>query len=83
MMVLTYSGYLADETPELFMSLPAPTAWFLYGFWPAEFLVVLLYVLLFSRSIATPDDMERFREIVAARRAQTDHSPQPGPPGSS
>ena len=83
MMVLTYSGYLADETPELFMSLPAPTAWFLYGFWPAEFLVVLLYVLLFSRSIATPDDMERFREIVAARRAQTDYSPQPGPPGSS
>ncbi|HIE93276.1 MAG TPA: hypothetical protein EYQ83_10595 [Acidobacteria bacterium] len=59
------------------MSLPAPTAWFLYGFWPAEFLVVLLYVLLFSRSIATPDDMQRFREIVAARRAdigRSDHS---------
>ena len=50
------------------ISLPAPTAWFLYGFWPAEFLVVTLYVLVFSRSIATREDMERFRGIVAARR---------------
>jgi hypothetical protein len=80
MMVVTYSGSLADQTPELFLSLPAPTAWFLYGFWPAEFLVVVLYVVLFSRSIATPDDLQRFREIVAARRAETG---QPGQSGSA
>ena len=68
MMVVTYQGYLDDAGGRLFFSLPAPTAWFLYGFWPAEFLVVTLYVLVFSRSIATREDMERFRGIVAARR---------------
>ena len=33
--------------------------------WPAQFLVVGLYVLLFRREIVTRRDMDRFREIVA------------------
>ncbi len=77
LMVWTYRGYLTDAAPALFFGLPAPTAWFLYGLWPAEFLVVLLYVLLFRRSIVTPADMQRFREIVAARRAATGQSDRP------
>ena len=68
MMVVTYQGYLDDVGSPLFFSLPVPTAWFLYGFWPAQFLVVTLYVLVFSRSIVTREDMERFRGIVAANR---------------
>lgn len=75
MMVWSYRVYMTDAIPVLFFGLPAPTAWFLYGFWPAEFLVVLLYVVLFSRSIATPAVMRRFEEIVAARRAADGHSP--------
>ena len=82
MMVLSYRAYLTDATPALFFGLPAPAAWFLYGFWPAELLVVLLYVLLFSRSIVTPDQMRRFEEIVAARRAATISPSEPGPTGS-
>ena len=68
MMVVTYQGYLDDVGSPLFFALPAPTAWFLYGFWPAQFLVVTLYVLVFGRSIVTREDMERFRGIVAANR---------------
>ena len=68
MMVVTYQGYLDDVDSPLFFSLPVPTAWFLYGFWPAEFLVVALYVLVFPRSIVTREDMERFRGLVAANR---------------
>jgi hypothetical protein len=82
MMVLSYRTYLTDATPALFFGLPAPTAWFLYGLWPAEFLVVLLYVALFSRSIVTPDQMRRFEAIVAVRRAAAGHSSPSGPPGS-
>ena len=70
MMVVSYRGHLAD--PEaVFLTLPIPTAWFLYGFWPAQFLVVGLYVLLFDRAVVTPHDLARFREILAwsARRA--------------
>lgn len=82
MMVLSYRAYMTDPAPALFFGLPAPTAWFLYGFWPAEFLVVLLYVVLFSRSIATPAVMRRFEDIVAARQAAAAHSPHSGQAGS-
>lgn len=68
MMVVTYRGYLDEVAHPLFFSLPAPTAWFLYGFWPGEFLVVTLFVLVFSRSIVTRADLERFREVVVAHR---------------
>ena len=68
MMVVTYQGYLDDVGSPLFFALPVPTAWFLYGFWPAQFLVVTLCVLVFGRSIVTREDMERFRGIVAANR---------------
>ena len=67
-MVVTYQGYLGDATPTLFFSLPAPTAWFLYGFWPAQFCVVTLYALMFTRSIVTRQDMSRFHGILAERR---------------
>jgi len=64
MMVVSYRGYLADPDAA-FLALPVPTAWFLYGFWPVQFLVVALYVLLFDREIVTRQDLERFREILA------------------
>ena len=64
MMVVSYRGYLADPDAA-FLALPVPTAWFLYGFWPAQFLVVGLYVLLFDQEIVTRQDMDRFREILA------------------
>ena len=64
MMVVSYRGYL-DDPDAFFLALPVPTAWFLYGFWPAQFLVVALYVLLFDREIVTRRDVDRFREIRA------------------
>lgn len=66
MMAVSYGGYL-DDPHAAFLALPVPTAWFLYGFWPAQFLVVALYVLLFDREIVTRRDLERFREILARR----------------
>ena len=41
-----------------------------YAFWPAQFLVVVLYVLVYDRSIVTGQDMTRFREILAKRRVE-------------
>ena len=72
LMVVTYARYLADPGGPLMLGLPLPTAWFIYAFWPTQFLVVVLFVLYFHRAVVTPDDMTRFREIVAARRARTE-----------
>ncbi len=68
MMVVTYSGYLDIAAPLPFLALPAPTAWFLYGFWPAQFLVVALYVQFFRRAVLSGEQLARFREIAAAGR---------------
>ena len=67
-MVVSYQGSLGGATPSLFFSLPGPTAWLLYGYWPAQFVVVALYVLVFNRAVITSKDVARFREIVAAER---------------
>ena len=81
MMVVSYRGYLADPDAA-FLALPAPTAWFLYGFWPAQFLVVGLYVLLFDREIVTGRDLYRFREILARHARSGGPAPRPDdPPG--
>ena len=81
MMVVSYRGYLADADAG-FLALPVPTAWFLYGFWPAQFLVVGLYVLLFDREIVTGRDLDRFREILARRASPGGSARRPtNPPG--
>ena len=82
MMVVSYRGFLADPTAA-FLALPVPTAWFLYGFWPAQFLVVGLYILLFDRAIVTPQDMARFHEILARRASSGGSARRPSdPPGA-
>lgn len=81
MMVVSYRGYLADPDAA-FLALPVPTAWFLYGFWPAQFLVVGLYVLLFDRAVVTRQDVARFREILARRTPPGGSTRRPpAPPG--
>ena len=81
MMVVSYGGYL-DDPHAAFLALPVPTAWFLYGFWPAQFLVVGLYVLLFDREIVTRRDLDRFREILGRHARSGGSAPRPDdPPG--
>ena len=70
MMVVSYRGYLGDGTPSLVGAFPGPTAWYLYGYWPAQFLLVVLYVAVFHRVILTPGDKAEFLEILAKRRSR-------------
>ena len=72
MMVATYRGYLDAAAPLPFLALPTPTAWFLYGFWPAQFLVVALYARVFRRAVMTGEQSARFRAILAAARRRQD-----------
>ena len=72
MMVVAYRGYLDTAAPLPFLALPAPTAWFLYGFWPAQFLVVALYARVFRHAVLTDEQSARFRAILAAARRHRD-----------
>ncbi|MDE2907280.1 MAG: hypothetical protein OXQ28_14495 [Acidobacteriota bacterium] len=72
MMVVAYRGYLETAAPLPFLALPTPTAWFLYGFWPAQFLVVALYARVFRRAVLTGEQSARFRAILAEARRRQD-----------
>jgi len=72
MMVATYRGYLDTAAPLPFLALPAPTAWFLYAFWPAQFLVVALYARVFRHAVLTGEQSARFRAILAEARRRQD-----------
>ncbi|MCH7910570.1 MAG: hypothetical protein IIB38_13265 [Candidatus Hydrogenedentes bacterium] len=66
--IVTYRGYATEDTHTLFLGLPTPTAWMVYGIWFFPFFFVLLYMHIFDSWTFTEEDAERFREIVAARR---------------
>ena len=74
MMVVSYRGYMVEPAPSLVGWFPGPTAWYLYAYWPAQFLLVGVYVVMFDRAILTPADLATFREILAKHRPHKDRT---------
>ena len=70
MIFVTYLPFMTADEPVIVLSMPVPTAWYLYVFWAFEFFFVATYVVLFSRWVVTDDDMTRFRAILAAKAAR-------------
>ncbi len=70
LMVVSYSAYMNGESEGLFLSQVKPTAWMIYGVWLFPLVFALLYTVTFDKWYFTEDDMERFRQLVAQRKAQ-------------
>ena len=70
LIILTYQAYAAADSRPLFLSLPAPSAWMLYGLWGVPLYFHGLYVLFFDRWVLKGEDLDRFRQIVEAKRQQ-------------
>jgi len=68
--VFVYQQNVATAEAEFIGSFPAATTWMLFGLWPVPFLFVVVYVVGFRRWVWSPDDRERFEQILAARKAQ-------------
>ncbi len=67
-MILAYRTYAAELDHSLVWIFPLPTALMLFGLWPAPALFIVLFIWGFDRWIMRPEDHERFRQIIAARR---------------
>ncbi len=70
LILLAYHRYANSTSRPLFLSFPSPSAWMVYGLWPVPLYFQMLYVLFFDRWILREEDLQRFRQIVAARREQ-------------
>jgi len=70
MMFVSYQQFMMEDTHPLFFSFPVTTAWYLYGFWPFQFFFVLLYVVVFHRTIVTDDDLAKFQKLLATKTSE-------------
>ena len=68
LLILSYQSYANSPFQPLFLSMPAPTAWMLYGLFGIPLYFHVLYVVSFDRWVLTPEDLERFHRLVAERR---------------
>ncbi len=67
LLVISYGQY-TEGSRELYLSFPAPTALLLYGLWPLPIFFVIVYIVSFRRWVINRDGLEKFEEIVRARR---------------
>ncbi len=72
MLILSYRGYMLEETHSLFLALPKPTAWFVYGFWPFQFVFAFIYIAAFRRVFVTDGDVARFQELLAEKKRRSE-----------
>jgi len=77
MMCLAYRNSLTSPDVAFLGPFPAGVSWLLFGIWlfPAYFIV--LYVMLFNRYVVSPQNMQRFEELVG-RVCQVDDSHETG-----
>lgn len=64
--VISYRAYLnGHET--LYLGLPAPTAFMMYGIWWVPMYFILLYIIAFDRYVFSDADLQKFNEILDRR----------------
>lgn len=66
-LIVTYRTYQAGGEHALFLGLPAPTAWMMYGIWWVPMYFILLYIVAFDRYVFNEADLKRFNEILDKR----------------
>ena len=68
LVVVADQAYIRADMPHLWLSFPVPTAIMLYGVWTVPVLFLVLYVVNFDRWVLTSEDLQKFREFLAAKR---------------
>jgi hypothetical protein len=66
-LILSYRGFMLDDTLITFGSVPLPTAWMLYAVAPIPLLFLLIFVFRFREFIWDEDSERQLAQIVADR----------------
>ncbi len=64
-LIYSYHQYMREDMHAMFLSLPIPTAWMIYGVWPIPVVFVFAYMLTFDRWVFRPEDKRRFEQLLA------------------
>lgn len=84
--VATYRHYMREPTralDHLFLGVPPPTAWMLYGIWFIPALFIILYIWKFHDWVWTPEKSAAFAQLMAQRNEEASSAPvAPGEGGA-
>lgn len=64
-LIYSYYQYMQEDKHAMFLSLPIPTAWMIYGVWPIPMVFMFAYMLTFDRWVFRPEDRRRFEQLLA------------------
>ena len=67
-LMLSYSAYLDDPAPALWLWFPAPTAWMLYALGLVPLVFAWAYYRGFERFVYSAEDAEEFRALLERAR---------------
>jgi len=70
-MFLSYRTFSTQETYELFLGFPKPTAWMIYAVWPFPISFLILYYVTFDKWHFTDEDEQRLEELIANHSQST------------
>ncbi len=68
--VRSYWNFNTDTSENFFGSFPLPTAWMLYGIYLFPLILTISIILNFNSWILSPEDKERFNEILKNRKSK-------------
>ena len=62
--VVTYQGYISNPDQALLFGFPLPTGLVVFVFPPVMVLITVLFVVRFSKSILTDEDLEKYQQLL-------------------
>ena len=68
--IFNYWDYVQTGRSIYLFAFPLPTAWMIYGLMFFPFFFVIIYIWKFKSWVLSPEDIERFNQIVSERRAR-------------
>ena len=77
-MMLSYRSLLASgnlANPPIFLGLPVPTAFMIYGLGLAPLFFVIFYVVQFDSCVLQAERYEKFNQVLAERQATGEEHP--------
>jgi len=63
-MVLSHWSYVANDGGPFFMSMPAPTAWMIFGVWFVPIIITLTYIIKFEDWIISDKEIKDFHKSM-------------------
>jgi len=66
-MVISHWNYAANDGGTFFASMPAPTAWMIFGVWFVPLIITVAFILRFEDSVISDEEITEFKNYLASR----------------